>query len=180
MKIYTKTGDTGETSLYGGQRVAKTNIRIEACGQVDELNSSIGLARSLGLRDEVGSLLHRIQNGLFVLGADLATPPSKKTKAERITASQIDFLEKSIDAFQGELEPLTYFILPGGSPGAAALHLSRTICRRAERFCIRCAETEDISNEAVIYLNRLSDLLFVLTRLENKHAGIRESKWKVR
>lgn len=180
MKIYTKTGDTGETSLFGGQRVSKTNARIEACGQVDELNSTLGLARSFGLKEEIETLLHRIQNELFVLGADLATPPSRKTKIERINSGHTIFLENQIDGFQAQLEPLQFFILPGGTSGAAAIHLARTVCRRAERACIRCAETEAISNDIVIYLNRFSDLLFVLTRFENKHAGIMESKWKVR
>lgn len=180
MKIYTKTGDTGETSLFGGQRVSKTNVRIEACGQVDELNSTLGLARSFGLTKVNETLLQRLQNELFVLGADLATPPSREAKIERISEEYITFLESQIDGFQKELEPLKFFILPGGTSGASTLHLSRTVCRRAERACILCAETEDVSEFTVIYLNRLSDLLFVMTRYENKHAGISESRWKVR
>ncbi|MEX0779472.1 MAG: cob(I)yrinic acid a,c-diamide adenosyltransferase [Balneolales bacterium] len=180
MKIYTKTGDTGETSLFGGQRVSKTNVRIEACGQVDELNSTLGLARSFHPTKVNETLLQRLQNELFVLGADLATPPSRETKIERINEAHITFLESQIDALQEELQPLQFFILPGGTSAASTLHLSRTVCRRAERACIHCAETEDINNDAVIYLNRLSDLLFVMTRYENKNAGILESRWKVR
>ncbi|MEX0686614.1 MAG: cob(I)yrinic acid a,c-diamide adenosyltransferase [Balneolales bacterium] len=180
MKIYTKTGDAGETSLFGGQRVSKTNTRIETCGQIDELNSTLGVARSFDLAIENEAVLEHIQNDLFVLGADLATPPSRKTKIERISESHIKHLESQIDTFQEALETLNYFILPAGSTGGATLHLARTICRRAERVCINCAEIEDISQNAVIYLNRLSDLLFVLARFENKQTDIPESKWKVR
>ncbi len=179
MNIYTKTGDTGETSLFGGQRVPKTNTRIDAYGTIDELNSHLGLALSHGLHDEVEKCVKTLQDELFVLGADLATPPTKKTKIERISSTHISNIEKRIDEFDQQLPPLQFFIHPGGTAGAATLHVSRTVCRRAERSCITCKFHESLNSEVIIYLNRLSDLLFVLARFENKKAGIEESKWKV-
>lgn len=179
MKIYTKTGDTGETSLFGGQRVPKTNTRIDAYGTVDELNSHLGLALSHGLHNDVEECVQILQDELFVLGADLATPPTKKTKIERISSTHINNIEKRIDEFDQQLDALEFFIHPGGSPGAANLHVARTVCRRAERACITCQFHESLNTEVIIYLNRLSDLLFVLARSENKAAGIEESKWQV-
>ena len=179
MKIYTKTGDAGETSLFGGQRIPKTNTRIDAYGTVDELNSHIGMALSLGVQEEIQTLLTYLQDELFVLGADLATPPSKKAKIERISSAHITNLENRIDSFETRLEPLKFFVHPGGTPGAASLHVARTVCRRAERNCIRCGYHESINPEVIIYLNRLSDLLFILARMENQLAGIEEHKWKV-
>ena len=179
MKIYTKTGDTGDTSLFGGQRVPKTNTRIDAYGTVDELNSQIGMALSLGVHSKIEPCLQKIQDELFVLGADLATPPSKKAKIERISSNHIQNTETRIDEFEEELDPLQFFIHPGGTPGAASLHVARTVCRRAERSCIKSQYHETVNPEVIIYLNRLSDLLFVLARFENKLAGIKESHWKV-
>ncbi len=180
MKIYTKTGDSGQTSLFGGGRVPKTALRIEAYGTVDELNSTLGLARSLGISTESDGILDEVQNDLFVLGSDLATPPDSKASVGRIDLSHIEKLEKWIDELDEKLEPLRYFILPGGKPAAAAIQVARTVCRRAERRTLSAAEENEISNHCIVYLNRLSDFLFVLGRYENKLAGVNETKWKAR
>jgi cob(I)alamin adenosyltransferase len=180
MKIYTKTGDSGETSLFSGGRVPKSSIRIETYGTTDELNSSIGLARSFGLSEHCEKIAVQCQNDLFVLGADLATPASGKIAIDRISELHIERLEQFIDETDTQLEPLKFFILPAGTQGASALHLARTICRRAERICIKATETEDISSNVIIYLNRLSDLLFVMARFENAQSGIPETRWQVR
>ncbi|HKK46247.1 MAG TPA: cob(I)yrinic acid a,c-diamide adenosyltransferase [Balneolaceae bacterium] len=178
MKIYTKKGDTGETSLFGGDRVSKSTKRINAYGTVDELNSFLGLAASRGLSEKGADYLRKIQELLLVLGADLATPLSKKTRIKRIAEDNIRFLEDAIDDLDDELEPLKNFILPGGSQAGATLHIARTVCRRAERAVVSCNETENISDETLTFLNRLSDFLFVIARYENKQAGIHEETWK--
>lgn len=178
MKIYTKTGDTGETSLFGGGRVSKSADRIEAYGTVDELNAILGQARAHELTDKSEQMLHLIQQDLFVLGADLATPHEAKVTIPRIEPHHYSKLESWIDELEDELEPLRYFILPGGTHGAATLHVARTVCRRAERRVIAAKTSTPISDECVVYLNRLSDFLFVLSRYENHKAGIPESKWK--
>lgn len=179
MKIYTKTGDTGDTSLFGGQRVPKDAMRIEAYGTVDELNSIIGVARCEGSAPEIDSLLEQIQEELFVLGADLATPRSSaKDSVRRFEAREAHEIERIIDRIEPRLKPIRNFILPGGSPQAARLHLARTVCRRAERAVVRLSRHEDIGTGAVIYLNRLSDLLFVLARYANHLAGVQETRWK--
>ena len=179
MKIYTKTGDSGDTSLFGGQRVPKDAMRIEAYGTVDELNSVIGIARCEGSDQEVDSLLAHIQEELFALGADLATPRSlKKDSIRRFETREVHGLERIIDRVEPRLKPLKNFVLPGGSPQAARLHLARTICRRAERAVVRLSRHEDIGKWAVVYLNRLSDLLFVLARYANHIAGHQETRWK--
>ncbi len=180
MKIYTKKGDQGTTSLYGGSKTSKNSIRIHAYGTVDELNSTLGMALSHPVSDRGKQILEELQNQLFVLGADLATPKAKKVKIDRINTSDIDQLEEWIDELQETLPPLTAFILPGGAAAGSALHLSRTVCRRAERFTVALKQEESISNEPVIYLNRLSDLLFVLARFENMKAGITETTWSSR
>jgi cob(I)alamin adenosyltransferase len=177
MKIYTKKGDSGETSLFGGQRVSKSSKRIETYGTVDELNSVLGVALSHGVEPRTQELLDKIQIQLFVLGSDLATPPSKKIKIDRIGTTEIEFLEESIDELEESLEPLTSFILPGGSSAGATLHVGRTVCRRAERLTVDCAKSDEISESAIKYLNRLSDFLFVLARFENKKSGNEETKW---
>lgn len=177
MKIYTKKGDSGETSLFGGKRVSKSSKRIEAYGTVDELNSVLGVSIAHGVDDRSMELLNKIQIQLFVLGSDLATPPSKKIKIERIGPTEIEFLEHAIDELEEFLEPLTSFILPGGSPAGATLHIGRTVCRRAERIAVDCAQNDEISESAIKYLNRLSDFLFVLARFENKKSGNEETKW---
>jgi cob(I)alamin adenosyltransferase len=179
MKIYTKTGDTGDTSLFGGQRVPKDAMRIEACGTVDELNSIIGVARCQGSNEEIDALLDRIQHDLFALGADLATPRSlEKESIRRFDAGETHTLERAIDRLTPGLKPIRNFILPGGSPQAAHLHLARTVCRRAERAVVRLSRHEDIGKGAVAYLNRLGDLLFVLARYANHTAGVQEIRWK--
>lgn len=178
MKIYTKKGDSGETSLFGGTRVSKSSERITAYGTVDELNSFVGLAVSFGLSEKGMLYMNRIQELLFVLGADLATPPSSKTRINRIGEEDTAYLEKAIDEMEENLEPLKNFILPGGSPAGAALHVARTVCRRAERAAVICQKTEEISAETVTFLNRLSDFLFVIARYENKQANTPEETWK--
>lgn len=177
MKIYTKRGDSGETSLFGGDRVSKSNERIEAYGTVDELNSFVGLAASYNLSDRGTESLRKVQELLFTLGADLATPPSAKTRIERIQENDITYLEEQIDELEKELEPLKNFILPGGSQAGATLHTARTICRRAERAAVACHKVDEISDTCIKFLNRLSDFFFVLARYENKQAGIREETW---
>ncbi|MCE9608575.1 MAG: cob(I)yrinic acid a,c-diamide adenosyltransferase [Planctomycetia bacterium] len=182
MKIYTKTGDDGETGLFGGPRVPKDHLRIEAYGTVDELNSVVGLVR-LHLRSSQALLvgldanLERIQNELFDLGAALATPEPMKFGIAGITDDAITALELSIDRLELDLEPLRQFILPGGAPAAAYLHLARTVCRRAERLLVALARAADIAPNAVIYLNRLSDWLFVAARWVNKSEGQPDVPW---
>ncbi|WLD13825.1 cob(I)yrinic acid a,c-diamide adenosyltransferase [Planctellipticum variicoloris] len=169
-RIYTKSGDAGETSLGDGRRVPKTHPRIGAYGGVDELNSVLGVAIAAGLPDAMQAMLMHIQNDLFDLGADLCVPESD-TPPEypplRVTEPQVTQLERWIDAATDQLEPLTSFILPGGSPAAAHLHLARTVCRRVEIGVLDLVARERVNPQAVIYLNRLSDLLFVLARLAN-------------
>jgi len=182
MKIYTRTGDTGTTALFGGDRVGKNHPRIEAYGTVDETNAYLGLARSL-LEHQPGAvrlepLLARLQDELFILGADLATPSESRAVVPRIDQAHITRLEEAIDAFEADLPPLKHFILPGGTSVAGMLHVARTVCRRAERLTVAASAEEAISLEATIYLNRLSDLLFVLARWVNRQAGIEEAAWK--
>ena len=178
LKIYTKTGDKGETSLFGGKRVGKDTLRIEAYGTVDELNSLLGVCRSLNTAKEVDAILEQIQNDLFTLGADLATPQDSKAKAvKRISTSDTSRLEQHIDKIDPTLEPLKHFVLPGGSRTASMLHFARTVCRRAERLVVQLAREETIGEEPVIYLNRLSDLLFVLVRWVNTISNMHETKW---
>lgn len=179
MKIYTKRGDSGETSLFGGQRVPKNSLRIEAYGTVDELNSVVGQVRSGNPTDKIHKILKDIQNQLFVLGADLATPLASKNKIERISDDDTKLLEGYIDDLDDTLPALKHFILPGGTPPAANLHVARTICRRAERRCVELFNQDEISQQIPIYLNRLSDLLFVLARYENHESKISEEAWKI-
>ena len=177
MKIYTKKGDSGNTSLFGGQRVSKSSKRIDAYGTVDELNSILGMASSFGLSEKSAVLVETVQQQLFVLGADLATPASKDARIERIGHSEVEFLEKAIDEMEEDLEPLKNFILPGGAQAGATLHFARTVCRRAERITVECRHEEEISEVAIMYINRLSDFLFVLARYENSVAGTEEKTW---
>jgi cob(I)alamin adenosyltransferase len=179
MKIYTKTGDQGDTSLFGGQRVPKDALRIEAYGTVDELNSVIGIVLADGPDRDIARILTQVQNQLFALGADLATPRSvTKKNVKRFEPRDSLPLEKHIDAIQLRLKSLRSFILPGGSPAAARLHFARTVCRRAERIVVRLSRNEDIGEGITMYLNRLSDLLFVLARYANTSGDIPEVKWK--
>ncbi|MFN8375808.1 MAG: cob(I)yrinic acid a,c-diamide adenosyltransferase [Anaerolineae bacterium] len=180
MKIYTKTGDSGETSLFSGGRVPKKHLRVEAYGTVDELNSMIGVARAHQPHPQTNSWLERIQKQLFHLGADLATPLDAKADwIVRIDADSISWMETSIDQMTAELPELKNFILPGGSVATAQIHVARTVCRRAERLAVALRDEEPISEHVIPYLNRLSDFLFTLARWENMKAGIAEEKWSV-
>lgn len=176
MKIYTKTGDAGETGLFGGPRVRKDHARIEAFGTVDELNSHLGLVRTLPAAAPFDDLLRKIQGELFDLGAELATPGDA---AERIGTEHVAALETAIDHHETQLEPLTSFVLPTGTPLAAAIHVARTVCRRAERCVVALAGQLDtmIPSNAIEYLNRLGDLLFVLARVANKRENVPDDPW---
>jgi cob(I)alamin adenosyltransferase len=178
MKIYTKTGDAGDTSLFGGKRVPKSTLRIDTYGTVDEINAQLGVVRALKPHSDVEGLLEQIQNQLFVLGADLATPiGSAQATVRRIQVKEIQFLEESIDRMDDQLEPLQSFILPGGTPVSAQLHVTRTICRRAERLVDELARKEEIGTLPLVYLNRLGDLLFVAARYANMLSGRPETPW---
>jgi cob(I)alamin adenosyltransferase len=178
MKIYTKTGDTGDTGLFGGARVGKDDLRVEAYGQVDELNAVLGLARAQGL-GAMDSLAEALQTQLFTIGAILATPPdSKASKAiPTMHDSWISDLEQAIDGFDNELKALTSFILPGGTPAAATLHLARTVCRRAERRVVPLLRAAIVDAQVVVYLNRMSDLLFTMARVANHRAQVADVPW---
>jgi cob(I)alamin adenosyltransferase len=181
MKIYTKTGDDGTTSLFSGGRVSKAHLRVEAYGTIDELNSVLGAARAYNLSGKTMEWLEKVQTQLFHLGADLATPLDAKADwVVRMDAETIEWLETTIDHMAADLTPLKNFILPGGTPAAAHIHIARTICRRAERLAVTLAEQEAIGEHVLKYLNRLSDWLFTLARWENQQAGIPEEKWSVR
>lgn len=188
-RIYTRTGDTGETGLFGGERVGKDDLRVEAYGTVDELNAVLGAARTHGADAEIDALLLSLQNELFSLGADLATPDEEDTHKGRITIARVApdraiRLETLIDLYEAGLPPLTRFILPGGHPLAAALHVGRVVCRRAERRCVALARAEaeagrpPLNPEIVRYLNRLSDLLFVLARAANHRNEVPDVVWE--
>ncbi len=179
MKIYTKTGDSGETGLFGGARLSKADPRVDSYGEVDELNSAIGLARASGLSASVEAVLGAVQSELFDLGAELATTPGKEHNltTPRIGDAQIEAIEAAIDAHDAVLPQLTSFVLPGGTPAAAQLHVARCVCRRAERRVVALAAAEGIRLELVRYLNRLSDLLFTLARHENHAAGVPDVPW---
>jgi cob(I)alamin adenosyltransferase len=181
VKIYTKTGDQGDTGLFGGGRVQKNHPRVEAYGDVDELNAFIGMARAVEVMPRIDEVLVPLQRDLFAIGALLATPDREKMKKQLEKASiddrRIAELEHAIDDGDRELEPLKSFIVPGGTPKAAALHVARTVCRRAERRVIALAPTEEIPPIVVVYLNRLSDLLFTLARVANRRAGAGEVTW---
>ena len=177
MKIYTKTGDDGKTSLFDNSRVWKSNQRIMSYGSVDELNSALGVVISMDLDPQIKEILIKIQNDLFVVGSDLANPDMANTKI-RTTESMITSLENYIDEFESELSKLNSFILPGGTLAASILHLSRTVSRRAETHVVALSLDEEINKIACIYLNRLSDLLFVLARTLNKRRNTDDIIWK--
>lgn len=181
MKIYTKTGDTGLTGLFGGGRVPKSNPRVHAYGEVDELNSTIGVVRATAPAAFKDDLLASIQRDLFSIGGHLATPDPEKVRAALAKADlseeQITRFERAIDEADAVLPPLRAFILPAGTPKAAALHLARTVCRRAERAVVGLAQEEDVPAIFLVYLNRLSDLLFALARLANHEAGVADVTW---
>ena len=176
MKLYTKAGDDGSTGLFGGPRIPKCDSRVSAYGEVDEVNAAIGVALA-GCEDEQLALrLAEIQADLFVVGAELATPQGHKSP-NTISDSQIAQLELWIDEACGETKPLRTFVLPGGTALASALHLARTVCRRAERAVVFLSQQEEVSGAVVIYLNRLSDLLFAWARLANQRAGVADIPW---
>jgi cob(I)alamin adenosyltransferase len=181
-KIYTRQGDEGTTRLSGGQAVPKDSARVKAFGSVDELNSHLGVAISLGLSEKVTEVLTRVQNELFHLGSDLSFLEADKKTIEipQIEAHHVSRLEATIDELSDIVGPLENFILPGGSPGAAQLHVARTVCRRAERNVITLTRQDDIGPFVVAYLNRLSDVLFVMSRYENFSQGIAEPLWNSR
>jgi cob(I)alamin adenosyltransferase len=181
-RVYTRTGDDGTTGLGGGQRVAKDSPRIESYGTVDELSSAIGVAVALGLEPRLAETLARIQNELFNLGSDLCILEEDKATmpVPVIEARNVDALERLMDELSEELPPLDNFILPGGSPGAAQLHVARTVCRRAERLTIALARLEPVGPFVVKYLNRLSDALFVMSRYESSKRGIPDVLWDSR
>ena len=181
-KVYTRTGDDGTTGLGGGGRVGKDSPRIEAYGTVDELNSHIGLALAAGVNETIAPALASIQNDLFHLGSDLCIPEAEKERrpAPRIEQRHIDALEALMDRLSEELPALENFVLPGGAPGAAQLHVARTVCRRAERQVIALSRREAVGPHTIQYLNRLSDALFVMARHENKRRGIPDVLWNSR
>jgi cob(I)alamin adenosyltransferase len=183
VKIYTRRGDRGETDLFAGGRVRKDHPRVEAYGAVDELNSALGLACAHSEQEDVRTLCRGIQARLFDLGAYLAAPDERGRAKAGIAPppeADVEELEREIDRFEGELEPLKRFVLPGGSQAAAAFHLARTLCRRAERSCVGLDAEAALAPSALGYLNRLSDLLFVLARVENRRAGLADVEWSGR
>lgn len=185
MKIYTKTGDSGTTALYGGKRVKKYNLRIEAYGTVDELNSYIGLIKDQQISNTIKNSLLKIQNELFTLGAMLATPTEKETlksgkerlNIPKVNTNAIEFLEHEIDTMDIELPQMTHFILPGGHQAVSFCHIARCVCRRAERLSVELNDQETINNDILKYLNRLSDYLFTLARKLSKDLAVKEIKW---
>lgn len=178
MKIYTKTGDDGNTGLQGNLRISKSHPRILAYGAVDEANASLGIVLTNQLDEDILVILRKIQNDLFVVGSDLSNPNLHDVK-NRVSLEMIQELEKHIDKFESELPPLTNFILPGGSIPASQLHFTRTVVRRAETLTVQLAEKDEINSNCIIYLNRLSDLFFVMGRLINKRNGNEDVLWKI-
>jgi cob(I)alamin adenosyltransferase len=182
MKIYTRTGDAGDTALFGGGRVSKDHYRVAAYGTVDELNAHVGRAVCAAQDPEVTERLSTLQHDLFAIGADLSSVPrddgARHPHLPEVPVARVTEMETWIDAATDELPALTEFILPGGTPGAAELHVCRTVCRRAERAVVHLATLEPVEETIVVYLNRLSDLFFALARLENFRAGIPDVTWK--
>jgi len=182
MKVYTKTGDKGETSLIGGTRVKKSHLRIDAYGTVDELNSFIGVVRDQEVNQKRQLLFSEIQDRLFTIGASLATDPEKDTAKQipDLHETDIDFLEQQMDLLDQTLPPLRHFVLPGGHPAVSFCHVARSVCRRAERIAIALQEESFVSELVIKYLNRLSDFLFVLSRAMSLELGVEEITWKPR
>lgn len=182
MKIYTKTGDKGETGLYGGVRVSKDDARVAAYGTVDEVNAALGVVRAYYADKAVNDDLETVQNALFDVGADLATPQDSKYRSNLtpIDEEDIELLERLIDRYDSELEELKSFILPGGHEAAASLHFARTVVRRAEREVVALGRQEAVNPQIAVYLNRLSDLLFVMARVVNMRMGVSETRWLVK
>lgn len=180
MKIYTRRGDAGETDLFGGPRVHKDEMRVEAYGAVDELNAALGAAAAASLHPDLRELGQQIQARLFDLGAQLATPDPRHREKSAMPAvgdAEVAVLEDEVDRLEGELEALRHFILPGGAVAAAAFHVARTVCRRAERRCVALGRDTPLEEGVLAYLNRLSDLLFVMARVENRRSGVPDVEW---
>ncbi|MDJ0852212.1 MAG: cob(I)yrinic acid a,c-diamide adenosyltransferase [Myxococcota bacterium] len=183
MKIYTRRGDAGDTDLFGGPRVGKDDLRVEAYGAVDELNSALGVCASATQHIDLRDVVRRVQGLLFDLGATLATPDAERREKSGVPEPEpadVEALEQHIDVFEQELQPLRRFILPGGCHAAAALHVARTVCRRAERRTVALHRAEPVSEACLRFLNRLSDLLFVMARVENHRAGVADVEWEGR
>ncbi|MCB0520853.1 MAG: cob(I)yrinic acid a,c-diamide adenosyltransferase [Lewinellaceae bacterium] len=180
FKIYTKTGDAGETALFGGQRLPKSHLRIEAYGTVDELNSYIGLVRDVSTDDHARQVLKEIQDRLFMVGANLASDPSKNLSPPDITLADLKLLENEIDRMDESLPPLKNFILPGGHTSVSFCHIARCVCRRAERLAVALHQEEPVEDSVLQYLNRLSDYLFMLARKTSQDLGVGEVVWKGR
>jgi cob(I)alamin adenosyltransferase len=178
MKIYTRTGDAGMTGLYGGGRVAKNDARIAAYGSIDELNAQLGVCRVAAPPEEIDDLLGRVQHELFAVGAELASPSGAASGSILLADEDVAALERAIDRFESQLDPLKCFILPGGTPACAALHVARAVCRRAERDTITLTATAEVRSTILKYLNRASDLLFVLARYANHAAGVPDVPWQ--
>lgn len=179
MKIYTKTGDEGTTSLIGGTRVSKSHYRVEAYGTIDELNAHIGLVRDMEVNAKRGKLFYQIQNTLFVIGAMLASDPDKKkSQVPELRPADVEVLEKAIDEIQHDLPPMHHFILPGGHTSVSFCHLARCVCRRSERQVVKLHEKEGVDPLIIVYLNRLSDYLFVLSRKVAQELNVQEIHWK--
>ncbi|MDF1702891.1 MAG: cob(I)yrinic acid a,c-diamide adenosyltransferase [Planctomycetota bacterium] len=177
MKIYTRGGDDGSTGLYGGARVSKADLRVDAYGAVDELNAYLGWIRVVETSDNIDVILDRAQDACFRLGAWLASPPGRDPGVAAVTEEDVEVLEASIDAMEAQLEPLKTFVLPGGCEAAARFHIARTVCRRAERRIVALAETEAVEAVFIRWVNRVSDLLFVQARWENARAGVPDVPW---
>jgi cob(I)alamin adenosyltransferase len=181
MKIYTKTGDEGTTSLFGGKRVSKSELRIDTYGTVDELNSWIGVLRDLEVNRKRGNELIEIQDRLFTIGSILATEPENtKVKIPSLSENDVTFLEKGMDDMDALLQPMRFFVLPGGHPAISWGHVARTVCRRTERLVIALYQQEKVDPLVIKYLNRLSDYLFVLCRVMTQELGVKETPWKPR
>jgi cob(I)alamin adenosyltransferase len=181
VKVYTRRGDGGQTDLFGAGRVDKDALRVEAYGAVDEVNAALGVAAAATDQEDFRALLAQLQDLLFALVGALATPDAAhraKSGVPETTAEDVAGMERRIDAFESELEPLQRFVLPGGTPAAAALHVARTVCRRAERRCVALARSEEVGNACIGVLNRLSDLLFVMARVANRRAGVADVEWE--
>jgi cob(I)alamin adenosyltransferase len=175
VKIYTRTGDRGETSLFGGARVPKNDARIEAYGTIDELNSHLGVARAAWPASPIDTQLLDVQRDLFEIGAHLASPGTSRFAG--VETARIEEIERSIDAMEAELTPLKSFILPGGTPAASQLHVARTVCRRAERLVVALHNDDPATQSSIAYLNRLSDFLFVAARFANRKHGVEDVPW---
>ena len=180
MKIYTRGGDDGSTGLYGGARVSKADLRVDAYGAVDELNAMLGWVRATETSDNVDAILARAQDTCFRLGAWLASQPGRDPGVPAVSEEDVEILEASIDAMEAQLEGLKTFILPGGCEAASRLHIARTVCRRAERRIVALAEQTEVEGVFIRWVNRVSDLLFVQARWENRRAGVRDEPWPPR